>query len=92
MKSFREGELKNGINRFLDDTQHTVVKAGMLGGYGADNWIRIKECLVRWENEGILKILIDPEGLPSDTPCIEMLKYIHQRSSIPGFLNWEELQ
>lgn len=90
MRTFHEGVLQNGINRTLDDTAESIIVAAAVSGYGSDDFPKIRECLKRWESEGILRIIADPEGLPNSAPCLEMLKYIHRRSAIPGFLNWDE--
>lgn len=90
MRKFDKEVLQGTINRTLDDTMNSAIRAGLLAAGGAGNWSEIRRCLKQWESEGILKILNDPEGLPSSAPCVQMLKYIHKKSPIPGFLNWEE--
>lgn len=74
----------------MDYTAEPLIKVGVIRGYGNSDWPKIRVTLQKWENEGILKILNDPEGRDASEPCVQMLKYIDQRSSIPGFLNWEE--
>lgn len=86
---FREGSFKNGINRSLDDTASPMIRSGLLCAYGEGDWDSILKHLKIWEQQGILKILKNPEIADPQDVCVEMLMFINRKSSIPGFLNYE---
>lgn len=86
---FNERELRATINRTLDDTACALIRRGAIAGGGSRDWDQIMGCLKKWESEGILKIVRDPQFAESGDECVEMLSYIYRKSAIPGFLNWD---
>jgi hypothetical protein len=90
MENFSDEEFANGINRCLDDGDSDLINCGVIRAYGHSNWHEIIKCLKKWETDGILLILNDPERCLPTVPCVKMLKFIHRRSSRPGFLNYDE--
>lgn len=77
------------IHRILDDSAQPFIPRIALCVSGARFNPEITELLKQWENDGYLKVLCDPDSVEDDGNIVEMLSYIKQRSSIPGFLNWE---
>ncbi len=78
-------ELKNGINRTLDDTCQKNITRKTLAVYGRRDWQAIKSALTLWRDEGFLRIIKDPEVALDDETCVEMLSYIDRTGPWP---NW----
>ena len=77
-------ELKNGINRILNDKVKYIPRE-VIRVYGRNNWQEIIKALTLWEKKGLLKLLKNPKTCNDDEICIEMLKYIDKESPID---NW----
>lgn len=89
-RKFFLDELKATINRTLDDCSTEYIPCGTIAGADARDWQEIQNALEIWGKEGILRILNDPETSEPSVPCVKMIKFIHRRSSRPGFLNFDE--
>jgi len=87
-QEFNYLEFKNGINRTLDDTACATISAGTLAAFGRRDWPNIRTVIEKWQQEGILRVLRDPEVSNPEEPCVEMYRFIERASSIPGFLNY----
>jgi hypothetical protein len=87
MYSFSEIELKNWINRTLDDSANPVIAVGTIAGAGHSDWKKIRKAIEKWSQMGYLTILKDPEFALPHEPCLHMHSFIDRKSSIPGFLN-----
>lgn len=88
-RGFNLIELRNTINRTMDDCMISLIPSGTIGAGGANDWPRIRRALADWDNEGLLEILSDPETNDPKEPCVRMKRYIGMKSPYPGFLNYE---
>ena len=79
---------KAGINRMLEDG-YKRIQATHLFTYSFENIELIEESLEKWEKLGVLKILKPYRECSPNEYCIEMLKFIEQKSPIKGYMNWE---
>ena len=81
-------EFKSGLNCVFADTACATISAGTLAAYGRRDWLNIRTAIEKWQQEGILRLLRDPEVSNPEEPCVEMYRFIERVSSIPGFLNY----
>ena len=76
------------IHRILDDSAQPFIPRRALCVPGASFDPEVWRQLKLWEQEGYLRILRTPDQTGGDDYVVEMLKYIDQKSPIPGFLNY----
>jgi hypothetical protein len=93
MSTTLETKLATGINYILEGRQtspkgtkisrkHIVIYSGN----DIDGAIKI---IQTWEKQGVLKILKSPKEAADEDLCIELYRFIGQKSPITGWLNWE---
>ena len=90
MTDLEKRHLRNTIHRILDDSAQPFINRAAFCPSGAAFHPEVLTLLQEWEHLGYLKILCDPDHVENREPIVEMLSYIGQKSSIPGFLNWQE--
>ncbi len=67
--------LKNGLNNLYAD-RVSDVGARTIATYGQEHWPTIKSALKKWESEGAIKVLGDPDKMAPDEPCVRLLEFI----------------
>jgi hypothetical protein len=88
MNKYNKDVLKAGINRMLEDG-YTKISAHNLLTYSKTDVEVILSSLDEWEGRGIIKILKPYLDCRPDDQCIEVLRFIDQKSPIKGYMNWE---
>lgn len=79
---------KAGINRMLEDG-HKIIEAKHLFIYSFGNTDLIETSLLKWQKTNTAKIVKPYRDCEPDDHCIELLKFIEQKSPIKGYMNWE---
>lgn len=80
--------LRAGLNRMLEDG-YKKINASHLYIYSKHDSQVIEESIKEWSERGILKILKPYHECAPDDCCVEMLRFIDQKSPIKGYMNWE---
>lgn len=65
------------------------IEAKHLLVYSKNDSAVVTDSIQDWSQRGILKILKSYSECAPDDYCIEMLKFIDQKSPIKGYMNWE---
>ena len=81
--------IKSLIRRILDDSAQPFILRSTLCPRGMPCDPDTLNLLQRWETQGYLRVLGNPNELADDAPIVEMLRYIDGKSPIPGFLNFD---
>ena len=92
MNTYNKDVLTAGINYILEgesSSNDLRISQSLLLTYAKGDMATLKECLEQWEREGHLRIIKQPDLCQPDEPCVEMFRFIDQKSPIKGFLNWE---
>jgi hypothetical protein len=70
-----EKTLASGLNNIFAD-RVSLICARDISTYGHGDWAKIRIALQKWEQQGFIRIISNPETAEDLTPCVEMFKYI----------------
>lgn len=88
MNKSNQWGLKAGINRILEGGVQKI-KAVHITTYSHGDIEVIDNSLKEWQERGYLRILKPYQDCSPEEHCVEMIKFIDQKSPIKGYLNWE---
>ena len=81
--------LRAGINRMLEDG-YKKIRAKHLNTYGFGDSEMIEDATKDWEYKNMLRILKPYKECEPDEYCIELLRFLDEKSPIKGYINWEK--
>jgi hypothetical protein len=88
MKDYCKKVLQASINRMLEDG-YKKIKAKHLYTYSKHDIGVVEESIQDWERRGMLKILKPYQDCDPEEDCVELLRFIDQKSPIKDYMNWE---
>lgn len=88
-----EQKLAAGINLILEGRQTspngTKINKKHLRIYSEGDISGAFSVIKKWEQQNLLTILKNPTDASDDDFCIEMKRFVDQKSPIRGWLNWD---
>ena len=88
MNEQNKNVLRAGINRMLEDG-YKKIKAKHLSTYSLQDVDTIICSLEDWKEKKMLNILKPYKDCHPDEYCIELLRFLDEKSPIKGYMNWE---
>ena len=80
--SLDESFLKRSINDFVGEG-YGYVPRWPLRIYGNEAWNEIRKLINKWQENGFLEILKDPENCSDDDFCLKMFNFIDATEPLP---------
>lgn len=88
MSEYNKNVLRAGLNRMLEDG-YKQIRAKHLYTYSKHDEETILSALDDWEKKNMLRILKPYKECLPDEYCIELLRFLDEKSPIRGYMNWE---